>query len=238
MSRQRAESLLKGEDKEGCFVVRNSSTKGLYTLTLFTKIPHSQVKHYHIKQNPSGYFLSEKHCQPTIAKLIEYHSHNAGGLACRLKNPPGRSKPPTAGLSHGKWEIDPTELTLGEELGSGQFGVVRRGKWRGTTDVAVKMMKEGTMSEDDFIEEAKVMTKLQHTNLVQLYGVCSKHRPIYIITEYMKHGSLLSFLRKQKAQIYSDHCVLLDIALQVQKDPLHPVLFELPRPGVPGHGLS
>jgi len=43
MSRQRAESLLKTEDKEGCFVVRNSSTKGLYTLSLFTKIPHNQV---------------------------------------------------------------------------------------------------------------------------------------------------------------------------------------------------
>lgn len=57
-----------------------------------------------------------------------------------------------------KWEIDPAELHLLEELGSGQFGVVRRGKWRGSIDVAVKMMKEGTMSEDDFIEEAKVMT--------------------------------------------------------------------------------
>jgi serine/threonine protein kinase len=68
----------------------------------------------------------------------------------------------------------------------GQFGVVRRGKWKGTIDVAVKMMKEGTMSEDDFIDEAKVMTKLQHVNLVQLYGVCSKNRPIFIITEYMK----------------------------------------------------
>ena len=44
MSRQRAESMLKGEDKEGCFVVRNSSTKGLYTLSLFTKIPHPQVQ--------------------------------------------------------------------------------------------------------------------------------------------------------------------------------------------------
>lgn len=43
-----------------------------------------------------------------------------------------------------------------EELGSGQFGVVRRGKLR-SLDVAVKMMKEGTMSEDEFIEEAKVM---------------------------------------------------------------------------------
>ena len=46
-------------------------------------------------------------------------------------NVSGRSKPPTAGLSHGKWEIDPTELTLLEELGSGQFGVVKRGKWKG-----------------------------------------------------------------------------------------------------------
>lgn len=45
-----------------------------------------------------------------------------------------------------------------EELGAGQFGVVRRGRWRGRTDTAVKMMKEGTMSEDDFIDEAKVMT--------------------------------------------------------------------------------
>jgi hypothetical protein len=43
MSRQRAESILKNEDKEGCFVVRNSSTKGLYTLSLYTKLPHSQV---------------------------------------------------------------------------------------------------------------------------------------------------------------------------------------------------
>ncbi|XP_023331198.1 tyrosine-protein kinase Btk29A [Eurytemora carolleeae] len=217
MSRQRAESLLKTEDKEGCFVVRNSSTKGLYTLSLFTKIPHNQVKHYHIKQNIAGYFLSEKHCCQSIAKLIEYHSHNAGGLACRLKCPPGRSKPPTAGLSHGKWEIDPTELTLGEELGSGQFGVVRRGKWKGTIDVAVKMMKEGTMSEDDFIEEAKVMTKMQHQNLVQLYGVCSKNRPIFIVTEYMKHGSLLSFLRKLKPSLYTDPCTLLDFALQVSR---------------------
>ena len=88
--------------------------------------------------------------------MIIEHNKTSGGLACRLKSPPGRSKPPTAGLSHGKWEIDPTELTLLEELGSGQFGVVRRGKWKGTTDVAVKMMKEGTMSEDDFIDEAKV----------------------------------------------------------------------------------
>ena len=56
-----------------------------------------------------------------------------------------------------KWDIPLSEITLLEEIGSGQFGVVKRGRYRGM-DVAVKMMKEGTMSEDEFIEEAKVMT--------------------------------------------------------------------------------
>ncbi|KAK0183094.1 hypothetical protein PV327_001166 [Microctonus hyperodae] len=219
MSRQRAESLLKQEDKEGCFVVRNSSTKGLYTLSLYTKVPHPHVKHYHIKQNTRGeFYLSEKHCCGSIPDLVNYHRHNSGGLASRLKTSPcDRPVPPTAGLSHDKWEIDPAELHLLEELGSGQFGVVRRGKWRGSIDVAVKMMKEGTMSEDDFIEEAKVMTKLQHQNLVQLYGVCSKDRPIYIVTEYMRHGSLLNYLRRHEASLSANVGLLLDMCIQVCK---------------------
>jgi tyrosine-protein kinase Tec len=114
-----------------------------------------------------------------------------------------------------KWEIHPSELMILEELGSGQFGVVRRAKWRGSIDTAVKMMKVGTMSEDDFIEEAKVMTKLQHPNLVQLYGVCSKHRPIYIITEYMKHGSLLNYLRRHEQSLIGNMGLLLDMCIQV-----------------------
>lgn len=219
MSRQRAESLLKQNDKEGCFVVRKSSTKGLYTLSLHTKVPQSHVKHYHIKQNARGeFYLSEKHCCETIPDLINYHRHNSGGLACRLKvSPCDRPVPPTAGLSHDKWEIHPSELMILEELGSGQFGVVRRAKWRGCIDTAVKMMKVGTMSEDDFIEEAKVMTKLQHPNLVQLYGVCSKHRPIYIVTEYMKHGSLLNYLRRHEQTLIGNMGLLLDMCIQVSK---------------------
>ncbi|XP_055710202.1 tyrosine-protein kinase Btk29A isoform X1 [Phlebotomus papatasi] len=219
MSRQRAESLLKQGDKEGCFVVRKSSTKGLYTLSLHTKVPQSHVKHYHIKQNARmEYYLSEKHCCESIPDLINYHRHNSGGLACRLKcSPCDRPIPTTAGLSHDKWEIHPSELMLLEELGSGQFGVVRRGKWRGSIDTAVKMMKVGTMSEDDFIEEAKVMTKLQNQNLVQLYGVCSKHRPIYIVTEYMKHGSLLNYLRRHEQSLIGNMGLLLDMCIQVCK---------------------
>lgn len=57
----------------------------------------------------------------------------------------------------GAWEIDLKELTFLKELGTGQFGVVKHGKWRGQYDVAIKMIKEGCMSEDAFIDEAKVM---------------------------------------------------------------------------------
>ena len=59
ISRQRAEYMLKNEDKEGCFVVRNSSTPGLYTLSLYTKLPHAQVTYLH--------FLSAK---PTILRFL------------------------------------------------------------------------------------------------------------------------------------------------------------------------
>ena len=61
------------------------------------------------------------------------------------------------GLPSAKWEIHPSDLSFLEVLGTGQFGVVRHAKYC-NLDVAVKMMKEGTMSEDDFIDEAKVMT--------------------------------------------------------------------------------
>lgn len=57
----------------------------------------------------------------------------------------------------GVWEIDPRHLTFIKDLGTGQFGLVKYGKWQGKHDVAIKMIKEGSMSEDDFIEEAKIM---------------------------------------------------------------------------------
>lgn len=57
--------------------------------------------------------------------------------------------------------------------------------------------------------------KLQHQNLVQLYGVCSKDRPIYIVTEYMRHGSLLNYLRRHEATLGANVGLLLDMCIQV-----------------------
>ena len=47
------------------------------------------------------------------------------------------------------------------------------GVWNGNTPVAIKTLKEGTMSPSAFLAEANVMKKVRHERLVQLYAVCS-----------------------------------------------------------------
>ena len=69
------------------------------------------------------------------------------------------------------------------------------GLWNNTTSVAVKMQKIGTMSASDFLLEAAMLTRLHHSNVIQLHAVCTKEEPIYIMTELMKHGSLMNYLR-------------------------------------------
>ncbi|XP_065553750.1 tyrosine-protein kinase Tec isoform X2 [Lathamus discolor] len=222
LNRSKAEQLLRNEDKEGGFVVRDSSQPGLYTVSLYTKFGgegSSGIRHYHIKEtvtSPKQYYLAEKHLFNSIPEIIDYHKHNAAGLVTRLRYPVTPKKttaPTTAGFSYEKWEINPSELTFMRELGSGLFGVVRLGKWRAQYKVAIKAIREGAMYEEDFIEEAKVMMKLTHPKLVQLYGVCTQQRPIYIVTEFMEHGCLLNYLRKKRGVLSKD--VLLTMCQDV-----------------------
>ncbi|XP_069057718.1 tyrosine-protein kinase Tec isoform X2 [Pleurodeles waltl] len=220
--RSKAEQLLKNEDKEGGFMVRDSSQMGMYTVSLYTKFKgdgSSAVRHYHIKETstfPKQHYLAEKHTFPSIPEMIEYHKHNAAGLVTRLRYPvcpKKKAAPTTAGFSYDKWEINPSELTFMKEVGSGLFGVVRLGKWRAQYKVAIKAIREGAMHEEDFIEEAKVMMRLTHPKLVQLYGVCTKSRPLYIVTEFMDHGCLLNYLRQRHGQFHKD--ILLNMCLDV-----------------------
>lgn len=216
VSRERSEVILKNEKREGCFMVRDSSTAGQYTLSIFTNEGRDgQVRHYHIKKNGDQFYLAEKHTFLTIPDLIYYHKHNAGGIATRLKCPPTKNKnaPVTAGFGHSKWELDRNDLEIMDILGSGCFGTVHKGRWKNHI-VAVKMMKERTMSEDSFLEEAKTMTQLSHPNLVQLYGVVTQSRPLIIVTELMQYGSLLSFLKRHKGRLLGKVEGLVDMSLQ------------------------
>uniref|UniRef100_A0A8C0B1E1 Tyrosine-protein kinase n=1 Tax=Buteo japonicus TaxID=224669 RepID=A0A8C0B1E1_9AVES len=197
ISRSKAETLLRDEGREGAFMVRDSRQPGMYTVSVFTK-------HYHINETtdfPKRYYLAEKHVFDCIPELINYHQHNAGGLVTRLRYAVSswRKKAPiTAGLSYGKLVINHSELTRVQEIGSGQFGVVYLGYLLEKTKVAIKTIREGAMSEEDFIEEAKVLMKLSHPKLVQLYGVCFENAPISLVFEFMENGCLSDYLRSQR----------------------------------------
>nr|XP_023683400.1 tyrosine-protein kinase Tec [Paramormyrops kingsleyae] len=226
INRNKSEQLLRRADKEGSFLVRDSSNSGTYkyTLSLYTKSAgegSSSIRHYHIKEvdsTPRQYYLAEKYHFSSIPKLIEYHQHNAAGLVSRLRYPvgkEGKSAPTTAGFSYEKWEINPSELTFMKELGSGQYGVVRLGKWRAQHKVAIKTIRPGAMLEEDFIEEARVMMKLSHLNLVQLYGVCTQQKPMYIVTEFMELGCLLNYIRQRRGSFSTE--MLLSICQDVNE---------------------
>lgn len=83
------------------------------------------------------------------------------------------------------------------------------GTWNGTTKVAIKTLKPGTMMPEAFLQEAQIMKKLRHDKLVPLYAVVSEE-PIYIVTEFMTKGvwqngpkivHLKDYLRSQQQMI-------------------------------------
>ncbi|XP_067243678.1 tyrosine-protein kinase ITK/TSK [Chanodichthys erythropterus] len=210
VTRTDAEELLMRENKDGGFMVRDSKHPGVYTVSIFSRVSGSNgekyplVKHYQIKVQKEGekvmYFLAEKYLFSSIPELIRYHQHNPAGLITRLRHCVSKNVPNSSRikeLSSDKWEIHPDELILSEELGSGQFGLVWKGSWH-DRQVAVKTVREGFMSEEEFKEEAQVMMKLSHDKLVQLYGVVTQRSPIYLVFEFMENGCLTDYLRAKK----------------------------------------
>src|SRR5690242_13864631 len=52
---------------------------------------------------------------------------------------------------------------------TGFFGMVFRGKWQGTTPVALKAIKKEQASLEELLEEAAVLKKLNHQNVVRFF---------------------------------------------------------------------
>ncbi|XP_076903107.1 RAF-like serine/threonine-protein kinase 20 [Bidens hawaiensis] len=107
------------------------------------------------------------------------------------------------------------------ELGSGTFGTVYHGKWRGT-DVAIKRIKKscfaGRSSEQErltfeFWREAVILSKLHHPNVMAFYGVVrdGPDGTLATVTEFMVDGSLRHVLVRKDRHL--DHRKRLIIAM-------------------------
>ena len=98
--------------------------------------------------------------------------------------------------------ISPTELSLGEVIGSGAFGDVLVATWKPRSTnvgikVAVKRVKVTTTNDEaatqDFIKEISTVAQLTHDNIVHVLGLCTG--PPLIVLEFIDGGSLFTWLR-------------------------------------------
>ncbi|XP_030609710.1 non-receptor tyrosine-protein kinase TNK1 isoform X2 [Archocentrus centrarchus] len=101
--------------------------------------------------------------------------------------------------------IQDSELILGEKLGAGSFGVVKKGEWQTPTGkvlpVAVKSLRTSmsrqTNTLTDFLQEVTTMQSLDHSNIIRLYGVVLT-QPLKMVTELAPLGSLYDTLRARQ----------------------------------------
>ena len=157
----------------------------------------------------------------SIADLISHYQLQMDELCVRLTCACVTSeRPPTAGLckptsSDDAWEIDKREIRLIKSLGSGQYGQVWGGLWNGKVPIAVKILKPNNSNKSDFLREASLMKKLRHPKFVQFFGVCMKDEPYYMVTELVKHGGLLYYLRNPPVRGNLKLSQLVNMAEQV-----------------------
>ncbi|KAI3827600.1 hypothetical protein L1987_01678 [Smallanthus sonchifolius] len=114
-------------------------------------------------------------------------------------------------IARGLQTIKNDDLEEVRELGSGTYGAVYHGKWKGS-DVAIKRIKAscfaGKPSERerliaDFWKEALILSSLHHPNVVSFYGIVrdGPDASLATVTEFMVNGSLKQFLRKKDRTI-------------------------------------
>ncbi|CAM8942593.1 unnamed protein product [Rhodiola kirilowii] len=124
--------------------------------------------------------------------------------------------------------ISNNDLEELQELGSGTFGTVYHGKWRGS-DVAIKRISNrcfmGKPSEQDrmrkdFWNEAVKLADLHHPNVVAFYGVVldGPGGSMATVTEYMVNGSLRNALQKNERCLDKRKrlLILMDVAFGME----------------------
>ena len=101
-------------------------------------------------------------------------------------------------------------------LGGGSFGSVFKAQWKDTV-VAAKRLNDGVSARTkmELEHEANIHGKIQHANIVRLFGIVLDNQPQYIILELMKMS--LFDLLKQSTQENFLWTRRLQIALDIMR---------------------
>ena len=156
-----------------------------------------EVNHFKINRRNKGFYLEPNVTFKTIPELVTHYNGQVFPIKLKsicLLEPPDADDLPIENSDD--WEMSKKSIHLIRRINIGTFSEVWEGRWnKDDTMLAVKMLKPGAMSAYMFLKEAELLKELSHPRVIQLCAVCTEKWPIYIITELMKHGSLLEYLR-------------------------------------------
>ncbi|XP_045110911.1 probable serine/threonine-protein kinase DDB_G0278665 isoform X2 [Portunus trituberculatus] len=98
-------------------------------------------------------------------------------------------------------EIEANDIHLLESIGKGSFGVVYKAVWR---ELMVAVKKVETESEvNEFYNEVQQLAKVQHENIIHLYGACTSGLYKCLVIEFADGGSLYHLLHNSPNTQYN-----------------------------------
>ncbi|KAF3953443.1 hypothetical protein CMV_021115 [Castanea mollissima] len=102
-------------------------------------------------------------------------------------------------------------FSAANKLGEGGFGPVYKGELRGHEIAIKRLSKRSGQGLEEFKNEVKLISKLQHRNLVKVLGCCLEQEEKILIYEYMANKSLDYFIFDPTRQTSLDWKKRVDI---------------------------
>ena len=178
-----------------------------------------RIVHYPIKGSPGGPVIMLDLVKfSCIQDLVMFHKGNRGSLPCRLQHPPRTAdKPILPGERYDiKWHIpeealEYTETNPNKPIWIGQTGRIVLA-FKDNIPVAVKIQtarqQVDPWATESFFEEASILSKMDHKNIVQLYGFSMEKTPL-IVLEYFQRTLLEGLKNGVVNKSYRNVCQML-----------------------------
>ncbi|XP_063965587.1 E3 ubiquitin-protein ligase MIB2-like isoform X3 [Lytechinus pictus] len=127
-----------------------------------------------------------------------------------------RTNKPKIGLFDLVHEIQVCDLKMGSVVGTGQYGVVHRATWRGTT-VAVKKISVVGSKKDEVEKEVSIHRQATHPNIVKMMALGYECTDAYLVMQFIEGPSLdkIIFPDRDDPKIHLDWSTKLGISRDV-----------------------
>ncbi|XP_037493814.1 putative receptor protein kinase ZmPK1 [Jatropha curcas] len=87
-------------------------------------------------------------------------------------------------------ELKKATGNFNKEIGRGAGGIVYKGVLSDSRVAAIKLLNVAKQGEAEFLAEVSTIGKLNHMNLIEIWGYCAQGKHRLLVYEYMEHGSL------------------------------------------------